>query len=154
MLPFIEEHGLYQSKADLPVRNYILRYDPRNPGTDSTISYCTNGTLLSQSQPRLPGSFGGRTSNIVVVMERSGMDGAHKWTNSNNVLGTPGNPPPFPQFGVSPAEYLESSPQGFTWDRCVIGLGDGSARTITTSQKNGWPWACDPADKSQPPSDW
>ena len=92
--------------------------------------------------------------NTICIMERSGLDGAHKWTNANNVLGAPGNPPPFPQIGVAPAAYADTSPQGFTSSGCVVGMGDGSARVITNMQQNAWKWACDPANKSQVPADW
>jgi len=155
LLPYIEQGNLYiANPPDVPVKTYISPSDARNRGIDSTISYCTNGTLLNQPNPRFPGSFGGRLSGVIVIMQRSGMDGAHKWTNTNNVLGTPGSPPPFPQIGVPPAAYLEGSPQGFSPVGCTVGFGDGSSRMVTKGSKAGWNWACDPTDKSQNPAGW
>ena len=93
---------------DYPFKMYMAPADSRNPGTDGTISYCSNATVLS-GRPRLPSSFYGKTATTVCVMERSGMDGAHTWSGQNNYLGAPGAPPPFPQIGVQPSAYLDGS---------------------------------------------
>jgi hypothetical protein len=154
LLPFIDESGLnFSQQRDVPIKTYIAPHDPRNKGKDGTISYCSNATLLN-GQPRLPQSFNGRTSSTICVMERSGLDGAHKWSNQNNYLGAPGQPPPFPQVGVDPSAYLDGSPQGFWPTGCFVGMGDGSSRYVTTSESNCWNWACDPALTGSQPSNW
>jgi hypothetical protein len=80
---------------------------------------------------------------------------AHKWTNTNNVLGTPGQPPPFPQLNTAPLAYVEGSPQGFVSGSCNVALADASVRPITSSlNPNTWKWACDPSSESSPPPDW
>lgn len=154
LLPFIEQQVLYQTPGDFVVKTYVAPADPRNPGTNSTISYCTNGTVFL-NKPQIPQSFPNGTSNAICLMERSGLDGAHKWTNTNNVLGSPGNPPLFPQLNVAPSAYADGSPQGFVGGICNVGLADGSVRPVSASlSANSWKWACDPASKGSPPSDW
>ena len=151
LLPYIEYGHLYNSPSDLPVKTYITQTDTRNPGINATISYCSNGTLLS-GKPHFPTSFGGRTSSIICVMERSGMDGAHKWTTRNSYLGAPGSPPPFPEIGIDPGKYADGSPQGFTSAGCIVGFGDGSARLITNNENTSWKSFCDP--NGPPPLGW
>jgi hypothetical protein len=156
LLPYLWDAplNLYNFPRDVPVSTYIHPADPWNPGTNSTISYASNGTLLN-GKPRLPSSFGGRTSGMIVVMERSGLGGAHKWINTNNSLGVPDSPPPLPQFGVSPLAYLDGSPQALTSAGCQVGMGDGSARMVSqASATAGWSWACDPTDTRNQPSGW
>jgi Protein of unknown function (DUF1559) len=154
LLPFVEEEMLYQAPGDSPVKTYIAPADPRNAATNSTISYCTNGTVFL-NKPQMPKSFPNGMSNAICLMERSGLDGAHKWTNMNNVLGSPGNPPSFPDLGIAPSAYAEGSPQGFVGGICNVALADGSVRPITASlNPNTWKWACDPASKGSPPPDW
>jgi hypothetical protein len=152
LLPYIEYNQLYLSPSDLPVKTYIAPADEHNQGINSTISYCTNGTVLS-GKPRFPTSFGGRTSSMICVMERSGLDGAHKWTNKNNVLGTPGNPPSFPEIGVAPSMYTDGSPQGLTPPGCIVGFADGSGRLITNNDRTLWNGLCDP-NGTPPPLGW
>jgi hypothetical protein len=159
MLPYIEQANLYnmvqagQPMPDTPVNTYIAPADPRNPNLNSTISYCTNGTVF-MNNPRMPQSFPNGTSCSICVMERSGMDGTHKWTNTNNVLGSPGNTPSFPQIGADPSAYQDGSPQAFTSAGCGVLLADGSVRFITTKQQTAWKYACDPTKPSNPPPDW
>jgi hypothetical protein len=157
LLPYIEQFDLYKEPKDALVKTYVVPLDRRNKGKDATISYASNATLLGinpNESPCLPASFGGRTSSIIVVMERSGLDGAHKWNNDKNYLGKPGTPPPFPQIGVEPAKYKDGSPQGFTEAGCKVGLGDGSVRTVGPKSPNGWKWACNPRDENKQPADW
>jgi hypothetical protein len=154
IIPYIQSWGPnYFQTGYEPVATYNAPADTRNPRTDDTVSYCTNATVLS-GRPRLPGSFFGRTSSTIVVMERSGMDGAHKRSNQNNYLGTPSAPPPFPQIGVQPSAYLDGSPQGFTSAGCHVGMGDASARVVTKSQSNCWNWTCDPTNSAPQPANW
>src|SRR5205807_797784 len=65
LLPFIEEKGLYDNPADVPVKWYIAPGDPRNSGKDSTISYATNGVVFRAEEVRTPNSFYGRTFSII-----------------------------------------------------------------------------------------
>jgi hypothetical protein len=164
ILPYVEQANLYNSvppgdvnaaPVEAPVRTYVAPADKRNPGTNGTISYCTNGTVFMNS-PHMPGSFQSHAAaNVICVMERSGMDGAHKWNNTNNVLGSPGSPPPFPQLGADPPAYQEGSPHAFDGNNCAVMLGDGSVRTFTKGHQRAWAWGCDPADpQTNPPPDW
>jgi hypothetical protein len=158
LLPYIipsVPYGFYDTNSQMsfPVQTYIAAADSRNPQTNSTISYCSNATVLN-GHPRLPGSFNGRIATIICVMERSGLDGAHTWSNQNSYLGAPGTSPPFPQIGVDPAAYLDGSPQAFVSAGCLVGFGDASVRLVTKTQSNGWNWACDPALTGPTPSDW
>jgi hypothetical protein len=157
LLPYVEQGNLYIADPlpDMPVMIYVAPADARNHSTDGTISYCTNGTVFMNG-PRFPHSFKSHgAGNVICVMERSGMDGAHKWNNANNVLGTPGSPPPAPQFGADPPAYLEGSPHAFDGSVCSVLLGDGSIRTFGKGQQRAWAWGCDPADpQTSPPPDW
>jgi prepilin-type N-terminal cleavage/methylation domain-containing protein len=89
LLPFIEQANLatvYNANvngsstavalyATAPVPTYNAPADPFNPGTDSRISYAANAVLLNgyniPPAPRLPASFLGRTSSVIVVFEHS-----------------------------------------------------------------------------------
>jgi hypothetical protein len=154
LLPFIEQGALYASPADRPVKWYIEQWDARNSGKDSTISYATNGVVFEAKEVRLPDSFFGRSSGTICVMQRSGLDGAHKWTNTNNVLGSPGNPPPFPQFDADPRDYLEDSPQALYKGAAEVLMGDGSTRVVRPVNQPAWNWGCDPKDQARQPPEW
>jgi hypothetical protein len=153
--PYIESPD--KGSHDIPVRTYIAPADPRNPGTDATISYASNATLLGvtpPTPPRVPQAFNGRTSSLIVVMERSGLDGAHKWNNlDSNWLGERNSPPPPPQFGAAPFAYLDGSPQAFTSAGCMVLLGDGTARPVGSKIAPAvWNSLCDPSASAPP--DW
>jgi hypothetical protein len=155
LLPYVEGRGLAAPIGDVPVMLYIAPADPRNPGTNATISYASNATFLTVGgQPKLMN--GGRTSSTVIVMERSGIDGAHKWNNPGSTyLGANTGPPPFPQLGAAPAAYQDGSPQGFLPAGCEVLLLDGSARTITANHSGAWKALCDPlSNPAPPPIDW
>jgi hypothetical protein len=158
LVPYLEGGGVYTNDTpNTPIKTYIAPGDPRNPRTNSTISYATNGTVLAPRGdmpcPRIPGSFNGRVSTLICVMERSGLDGAHKWDNVNNSLGTPTSPPPPPQFDADPAAYQDGSPQAFNSAGCMVLLGDGSARPVAKTAVPVWKSLCDPA-ASAPPPEW
>jgi hypothetical protein len=140
LLPYIREGQFYPSPPNAPVKVYIAHMDSRNPGKDSTISYASNATLLgvNEGTPRIPNSFYGRTSGVVVAMERSGMDGAHRWSDDTNYLGGRNIAIPPPQFDVAPANYADGSPQAFTSAGCMVLMGDGSARFVNKSNLPGW----------------
>jgi hypothetical protein len=155
LLPNLEGGGVAVPTGDAPVKTYIAPADPRNPKTDATISYASNATFLTiGGQPKL--TYGGPRASTLIVMERSGMDGAHKWNNPNTThLGADKNPPPFPQLGAAPAAYQDGSPQGFMPAGCEVLMLDGSARTITASHSGAWRALCDPmSNPVRPPLDW
>jgi hypothetical protein len=159
LLPFVEQQDLFSEPQDAPVPTYIAPMDPRNPGTNATISYAANGFVLGvapSTPPRFPASFCGRNSSTILVMERSGLDGAHKWNASTNTttLGGPDGLPPFPQFGARPAAYQDGSPQAFMKAGCVVGFADASARNITDKMGDAWKWACNPQDTAPYPAGW
>lgn len=170
---YIDQRGPdepFPPPPDVRFLTYCAPADPRNPQTNGTISYCTNGTLLPPP-PKFVDSgdtgtviigrhpygkdCGGRASSVVMLMERSGLDGAHQWSNLNNVLGSPAQPPAVPQVGVEPSAYREDSPQGFTSRGCLVVLGDGSVRPIEGNiSRTTWHWLCDPTRELQQPPDW
>jgi hypothetical protein len=159
LLPYIESRNIYSGPLNFPIKTYISPADSRNPGTDATISYCSNATLLGVDEakpPQMPYSFFGRTTGVIVVMERSGLDGAHKWSDDTNYLGDRNNPPPPPQIGVRSANWVDGSPQAFTSVGCQVLLGDGSSRVVDTSNLRGWAWnwACQPWDTRPEPPEW
>jgi hypothetical protein len=144
--------GLYSNVVpSTPVKPYIAPADPRNPKTDATISYASNATFLTiGGQPKL--TNGGRTASTVIVMERSGLDGAHKWSNPGSChLGGLGGVPPFPQLGAAPAAYQDGSPQGFLPSGCEVLTLDGAAHTVTASHSGAWRALCDPLGNPAPP---
>jgi hypothetical protein len=158
LLPYLEGAGITKDLApNVSVKTYIAPADPRNPKTDATISYASNGTFLGvnrDSPPKL--TDGGRTASTLIVMERSGMDGAHKWNNPNTShLGGQNGLPPFPQLGAAPATYQDGSPHGFLPSGCEVLALDGSAHTITARHTSAWKALCDPMNNPlPPPPDW
>jgi hypothetical protein len=155
LLPHLERGGAAAPTGDWPVKTYIAPGDPRNPGTNATVSYASNASFLAiGGQPKL--TNGGRTATTVIVMERSGMDGAHKWNNPNSShLGGQNILPPFPQLGAAPAAYQDGSPQGFLPSGCEVLMLDGSAHTISARHTGAWKALCDPiSNPAPPPLDW
>jgi prepilin-type N-terminal cleavage/methylation domain-containing protein len=98
IMPFIEQGNLINTttgglvNTTTPVKTFIAPGDPYNPGTSTLCSYAANGTVLGWAgssagtaagtgltpangsntiQPRFPNSFGGRTSGMIVVAERT-----------------------------------------------------------------------------------
>jgi hypothetical protein len=143
LLPYVEQLAPDFEPAVMPVPTYIAPLDVRNPRTNATISYASNGTLLTGG-PRLPAAGGPGTSGLILVMERSGLGGAHTTVSANSSLGTPAKPPPFPQIGADPKDWADGSPQGFHPSGCLTLFGDGSARLITSDFQRKWKAACDP----------
>jgi hypothetical protein len=162
MLPYIERRDVYDfdpghEKSWLPIETYIAPADPRNSGRDATISYASNAILLGTNPPTPPRflhACNGRTSGVIIVMERSGLDGAHMWTNANNSLGTTANTIPFPQIGVDPSAYLDGSPQGFSSAGCLVLVGDGSVHLVAKTKQAAWNWGCNPQDPAPWPPGW
>jgi hypothetical protein len=163
-----------------PIKTFIAPADPYNPGTDGRISYAANGVLL-RNQPRIPNSFGGRTSGVIVVFERSNTSLVtnQTWSSNNTNLGTGEIPPnqqdntgpyAWPNYG-SPASWRPATPHAITPAGCMVTLGDGSARTVTQGAATGtsafgngpapynkpfsaWSWAIDSNNPAQQPAGW
>jgi len=231
MLPYIEQANQLSSSqptsgtplfvnAAAPIKTYIAPADPFNPGTDSRISYAANALVLgvvsavsttpstatpaSQLNPRLSNSFGGRTSQIIVALERSPItgtagaaqptvySGAPHWASTyasaaaaatsihlgvtvgKDTTTTGGNANSLPNFGSKNTWTggANSQPHALTNAGCIVVMGDGSARTVTSGAANGalantatasggiagettaWSWALDPNNYNPPPSSW
>jgi len=178
IMPYIEQQNLYNSWASstsTPVKTYVAPADPNNSGTTAAISYSCNATLLQvnpSGPPRLPSSFYGRTSQVVLVCERTAKCGAFWYlTNTtsgsatNYLLDSPeGNSTP--EFTSAAAWKAVAGPSGqataITAAGCIVGLGDGSCRVVTqgnasgtdSSGFNAWGWAMTPTDPSPQPSSW
>ena len=92
LLPYIEQNNLYtdyvsgKAAGTSPIKTYTAPSDPYNPGSNGAISYGSNATLLTVSgQPLFPSSFGGRTSSMMLVFERTAKSGA-TWSNDKSYL--------------------------------------------------------------------
>jgi hypothetical protein len=141
--------------------------------------------LVSQAPPRLPSSFFGRTSSTIVVMERTGKNWGNWYmtptsatnpapTNAYDFLlegtatGGPTTPitaipsgtsTTIPEFG-SPANWAAlagpyAQATGLTAAGCIVGMGDGSARVVTTGNATAaWGWAINPQNANPQPSGW
>jgi prepilin-type N-terminal cleavage/methylation domain-containing protein len=212
LLPYIEggnqilASGLASNSA-LPIKTYIAPADPNNPGTDSRISYACNAIMLGAgaavATPRLPNSFGGRTSQVIVCFERSPVTNTSgaavaaasyltgpNWgtsavtliaTSLTVHLGTNTNLGPSATFIVATGlqgpnfgpknTWTTYSPHAITNAGCIVMMGDGSARTITSGNASGatsasftaaggyaenlaWQWAIDPNNTNPQPSSW
>jgi prepilin-type N-terminal cleavage/methylation domain-containing protein len=150
LLPYIEQGNLASSGGSGPVKTYIASADPNNPGNTSLISYGSNGILLA-GNPRMPSSFGGRTSGIIVVFEKSPLNtsGPTVTSSSSSVSSTV-----LPNFGA-PSTWTASTPHALTSAGCIVSMGDGSARTVTAGNAAaGWAWAFDPNNTSAQPAGW
>ncbi len=178
ILPYLEQNNLYtagvtgggQVVTGTSVKTYFAPADPSNPGTDGHISYSSNATVLSVGgAPRFPENFGGRTSAIIVVFERSAASGL-LWSSTNNYLTENGAGNTFPDFGAQSAwatnGSINTSPTttGGSWltratalttAGCVVGLGDGSAHIVNTGiPALTWSWAMNPLNASPPQPGW
>lgn len=158
LLPYIDQGNLYLTAANrnIPVKTYIAQGDPFNPGTSGLISYGSNATLLTvDGAPTFPGSFGGRTSGVIVVFERTAKSGA-TWNNKASYL-FDHNGSSSPEFSTPPNwSSVDTRATALTSAGCLVGMGDGSARVVTQSNADaGWAWAMDPSiGPSTTPNGW
>jgi hypothetical protein len=150
LLPYIDGVGCsYTQNAannNVPVKTYIAQSDPFNPTTSDLISYGSNATLLTvNGAPTLPGSFAGRQANVIIVFERTAKSGA-TWHNASSYLIDTGGSSS-PEFGEATSwSGYGSRATALVSGRCLLGMGDGSARIVTQSNANaGWAWAMDPS---------
>jgi prepilin-type N-terminal cleavage/methylation domain-containing protein len=150
LLPYIEQGNLQAAGGNGPVKTYIAPADPNNPGGSNLISYGSNGLLLS-NRPRMPGSFGGRTSGVIVVFEKSPVAGSETVTSANTNLTSA---TALPNFGPK-SSWTSSTPHAFGGAGCIVMMGDGSARAVSQgSATAGWSWAFDPNNTGSMPSGW
>jgi prepilin-type N-terminal cleavage/methylation domain-containing protein len=169
LLPYIEQGNLYNTyvaapaSATGPVSTYVAPSDSYNPGTSNLSSYASNGLLLNGPSttagvanaaalyaPQLPNSFYGRTSSVVVVMERTAKAG-QTWSGANNFV-SDATPPEFTSAG----NWTGSPPTALSAAGCQVLLGDGSARSVTSGNvANGaWLIAIDPSQVTPMPANW
>jgi len=182
LLPYIEQQNLYTSWSTgstaatpviptAPVKTYIAPSDPNNTGTTNAISYGSNGGLLGTSTPaHLPSSFGGRTSGCIVVFERSAISGA-TWNSiaSETTTAAPttsttasylidanfASTPQFTSAGTWTVGTTATTATALTSAGCIVGMGDGSARIVTSGNATaGWSWAMTPTNTAPQPSGW
>jgi hypothetical protein len=179
LLPYIEQKSAYDSVATTsPIKTYIAPLDRFNPGNSNLCSYASNATLLNSYNgpatgtmalpdrpPRMPNSFYGRTSGVIVVAERTAK-GGQTWSgtsrtgsvSTNWICERSGQPdfrnPSNWQVTAPPNGTIES-PTAFSSAGCMVLLGDGSARLVTPSNAAaGWAWAMDPTNPAPQPSAW
>jgi len=174
ILPYIEQNNLYTNWAastGVPVKTYIAPADPNNTGTTGAISYASNGTVLTPSgSPMFPTSFGGRTSQIMVVFERTASSGAlwssnsltsSPWSYLQETSAGPGGGVTSPNFGAvttwtpTGATIGLGNATALTAAGCVVGMGDGSSRIVTSGNASAaWTWAMNPLNVLPQPSGW
>jgi prepilin-type N-terminal cleavage/methylation domain-containing protein len=177
LLPYIEQGNIATSTAQwstMPIKTYIAPADPNNTGNTAAISYGSNGTLLQTAVlPCFPKSFGGRTSGIIVVFERSSGPTpamvtagapAFTWSSTNNYLTEPPGSSTVngevagttaPQFTGPPTWNPLTNATALTSAGCVVGLGDGSGHIVSIGiAQSAWGWAMNPLNANGPPAGW
>jgi hypothetical protein len=185
LLPFIEggygysQHSGNPAGVTTPFWQYRAGADSFNPGTSNLCSYAANANFLRVSAegrpPRL--TDGGRIATTLIVAERSAKTGA-VW-NTYTPASVPGAVPSGPFFYVyypptaNPAQtYVPTNSHSANWpstalgtspptalrsDGCMVGMLDGSARIVNSSNiaNNAWLMACDPVNNPGPmPANW
>jgi len=171
MLPYIEQKNVYDSNATTAViKTYVAPMDTFNPGNSPACSYASNFTLLNNwqsgtpalatSPPRMPNSFYGRTSGVIVVAERTALTGGlNKWSTTTlppatsptavsttssstmthvyKTLATSSPANAFSPDYTGPTKWNGYSASALTTAGCMVLLGDGSARIVTSGSANG-----------------
>jgi hypothetical protein len=160
MLPYLISYGGTTPSPTSPIKTYIAQADPFNPQTTNAISYGSNNTVL-RNNPHFPQSFGGRTSGVIVVFERTAKCGA-TWQGNNSYL-----PEPAPPTVMGPGNTAPEFTAPDSWSQfgtratalssagCIVGMGDGSSLVITQSNASaGWAWAMNPQNNALQPVGW
>lgn len=176
ILPFIEQQNIYNQYNPGPggyfgglggggtpnpitvtVKPYIAPADPTN-NTNSMpglTSYASNYLVFGTTGAMLPATFQDGTSNTVIFMERyaQSSSGPHYWSATNNyIVATPTS-----GFQIAPpqASANDAVPQGCSTAAMMVGLADGSVRTVSAGVSfYTWYLACYPNDGLPMPSDW
>lgn len=178
LLPFLEQQNLYNSvsmtsdnAANSPLKVFMSPADPTMPangivtmmgGTYGACSYASNFVVFGNTaggSAKVPSTFGDGTSNTIVFGERftvcSGM--AVGWQ-----MGMCGNPPTWPYYYDSSANYLalplpQLAPNISVCDPMMlqspymaglmVGMGDGSVRLVSSGISSySWNLALNPND--------
>jgi prepilin-type N-terminal cleavage/methylation domain-containing protein len=192
VLPYIEQNNLYVTTpagggaaalATLqatPIKTFIAPGDPYNAGTTGAISYGSNALLLGYATtttspatqtitPNFPNSFGGRTSGMIVVFERTAKTTANWYMAPGQAPATSGTVVNYlldstagssiPEYTIPPSWKAVVGANGqataLTSAGCIVGMGDGSSRIVTqASATAGWAWAIYPLNTNPQPSGW
>ncbi len=184
MLPDIEQDNVYKTYMDKPtkvpetltIKTYLCPFDPSCVKENTALtSYASNANIFGIGEKdtlvRYPSAFNQRgTSNTILFMERyakTGTKSSHYWydTGATRTYVYPpakGDDPwtsiVNPQFGVTfdstdPA-VIDDTAHSFTGMTLDVGLGDGSARSVTPAitktfkvdkidtDPSVWQWAC------------
>ncbi len=180
MLPFVEYDNVYKTYLKEPakvpdtltVKTYCAPNDPSNPGAGSALtSYASNCQVFgldNGGSAKLPGTFLKGTSNTIIFMERyaqSGPKTPHRWYDTGATRtylyppakgDTPWTSIVDPQFNPreKAAKISDDTAQNFSPNVLLIGIGDGSVRTASTSitttfkvkgvdpDPSIWQWGC------------
>jgi len=137
----------------------IVAYE-RSPITGTTAPQTQPavwGTGTTAATPCWSSSYAGATASSTSV---------HLGTTPNATAATTTGSSAMPNYGAKNT-WVSYQPHGLTTAGCIVVMGDGSARTVTSGAANGtvtgsniagetnaWSWAMDPANYAPPPSSW
>jgi prepilin-type N-terminal cleavage/methylation domain-containing protein len=169
LMPYYEQQNAYVviagpsppqfTGAPTPVKILMAPLDKTATGSDVNTSYTANGSLFGTTVGKLPASFNPKgTSNTIIFYERAATySGSYAaagsvydgtvYTSANTTAGnTATNLVPFSQSGI------------------IVGLGDGTVRTMNpsgfgtvataTTQGSAFSWGCYAQSTYPPPSNW
>jgi len=149
ILPYIEQGTQVSSTTkvtpaapNVPIKTFIAPADPYNPGTDGTISYASNGTLLgwADTDPTKPAGY-------------PAAGGPNSYT-SNAATGTAVNGSPTPRFpsslgGRTSGMIIIAERSGRGGSKWYQGQGDPNAAApfptaaILTGSETPVSWVCE-----------
>jgi len=147
ILPYIEQANLYNLITSngtaapsvvntTPIKTYIAPADPTNSTSSAGLcSYASNFQVFGNNGAALPATFLDGTSNTMIVLEHyatcSGVStnwGFQSSTGVNYISPSVG----LPQINVKPASATITLAQGCSTAACMVGMGDGSVRAVTS----------------------
>jgi hypothetical protein len=164
-----------KTPSTVAIKMFRAPADPSNPGDNALCSYASNAAVFGVGEKdgtrapnggfaRYPAMFNIKgTSNTIIffehfaqpVVDAGGTTVSNYWYSPSTALyGNAWNQPTgsvkAPQFDLSykgPDPYPDNATaHGFVKDSLVVGLADGSARTLTKKVTEGggraWLWAC------------
>jgi len=147
ILPYIEQQNLYNLASSngtgpisatyaAAVKTYVAPADSSNNSTNAALgygSYVSNGNVFVLNQgASLPATFQDGTSNTMIFMEHYAVcatSNINYWAGSSYITPTLGT---LPQIGVTPANATVTLAQGCSTAACMVGMGDGSVRGVTS----------------------